>query len=204
MLAEIGCGAPMPLVRLTDSPGSWVIPGLLGASPRMLISRATVDAGPLALRGEIAHEVAHLVEPRRGRRAKLTLAAALMLSALSFTAISFPQRISAGEPSVWLMAGAWLVSLLAAGGAVWLVCCVNHAREFRADHTAARLLGSTTPVLAMLTRIEADYVQLPWRHRFLSRLTHPDPARRARALELLTVQLAEPSTPADPPNPVRS
>ncbi len=196
VLDEIGPSVPRPLVRLTDSPGSWAMPGRLRARPRLWISRATVDAGPLALSGEVAHELAHLVEPRRDRSATMPLGAALSLSALSFTVISLPQRISTGSPALWALAPAWLVSVAAAAAAVWLVCRVNHAREFRADRTAARLLGSTAPVRTMLTRIEADYVAQPWRHRLASRLTHPDPARRLRALQALTEELAE-VTPSD-------
>ena len=194
MLDEIGAPAPTPLVRLTDSPGSWAMPGLLGTRPRMWVSRATIDAGPLALSGEVAHELAHFVEPHRDRRATLMLAAALLLSALSFTVFSLPQRIFAGPPPLWALAVAWLASLAGAAAAVWLVCQVNHEREFRADRTAVRLLGSAAPVVTMLTRTEADYIALAWRHRLASRLTHPDPARRLRALEALSDDLTAQTT----------
>lgn len=57
-------GGQLPQVRLTDSAGSFVTTFVPGG-PVLWASRRAIDGHPEALRGELAHEVAHLRDDRR-------------------------------------------------------------------------------------------------------------------------------------------
>ena len=58
----------------------------------------------------------------------MPLGAALSLSALSFTVISLPQRISTGSPALWALAPAWLVSVIFLMSAAFITSLFNVIR----------------------------------------------------------------------------
>lgn len=62
-LSEIWRDEPLPRVTLTDAVGSRVVLGRRGHATRLDVSRRAIDARPSALRGELAHEYAHVIDP---------------------------------------------------------------------------------------------------------------------------------------------
>jgi Zn-dependent protease with chaperone function len=91
---------------------------------------------------------------------------------------------------LWL--GCWFVGMLLMCAAVCCHARISRRRELRADALAAKLLGDTGPVLAMLDDLQVVHVRLGRMARLSGLLTHPSPSRRRR--ELLSI--AADATPA--------
>jgi Zn-dependent protease with chaperone function len=177
---------PTPAVALTDKPRSTAYPARPWRPARMEIRREMAARGPTdALRGEIAHEYAHVLRPDTWRH-------------LFFTLLS--TEIGAIGVAAWLIGavGPWLDPAHRAHAALYLafslagmllICAgvycsarASHRRELHADALAAELLGEAGPVLAMLAESAARHEQFGRMARFCALLTHPSPARRRREL----------------------
>lgn len=83
----------------------------------------------------------------------------------------------------------WVISTLLLGLALWWLATICHRGELRADRTAAELLGSTAPVLAMIDHIHMGHVGRSRMNRLCSLLTHPSPTRRRQDIEALELAL---------------
>lgn len=138
-----------------------------GASARP--SHGVISVGRAAdgpddeLHGIVAHEYAHIIDPHLRRD--------LMLRTLPV-----------------LAAFAAMAAVLAVGIMVTMaamVAPVSRRAEYRADATAAKLLGGIGPVVAMLERIVADD-RTRGRRPSMRPLTHPAPKRRIRCLRAAT------------------
>lgn len=167
-----------------------------GRRSRLWVSRRTVDAGPVALRGELAHEHAHLIDPNHWRDTIIALVVWSAFSLLAVAGWTTPILLSGTRPDeisivgmVTLWVGGWLC--LACG--CWLLARITHRRELRADRVAAQLLGSVGPVLVMIERVLVVDRQRSRLQRAFARLTHPDPEERREALVALALD-----EPADP------
>lgn len=183
---ELGVDADVDLT-VSDGPVSHgEAAGRRGRRARIEISRDAITAGWLVLRGTLAHELAHVRDPleRRDRVLRLAVVTALGAPALGALMI-YPTLAPPGVSrslvvAVWF--AGWPLLLATLAGAA----CVSHRRELRADRTAAQLLGDTAPVLAMIDRVPPVMAAYSTVGRLHARLTHPDPARRRRALRSLT------------------
>jgi Zn-dependent protease with chaperone function len=183
-LERLAGDAPLPDVTLTDRLSSSAYPARPWRPARLAMRRELAVGGPSdALRGELAHEYAHVLEPETWRHfAFLLLAIELGMVGLVawFTGILAPWADHHAHALLWL--GFWLVGmvLMCAG-----VCCYawsSHRRELRADALAAELLGDVRPVLAVLEDGQSTYERLGRMARLSALLTHPSPARRQREL----------------------
>lgn len=196
VLHEIAGDDILPRVALTDSADSCVLPGIRGRRARLWVSRRTVDAGPVALRGELAHEYAHLVDPRHWHDALIAIAGWAVFSLLAFTGWATPMVLTSTRPADISIVGIvtlWSAGWLCIACGCWWFTRITHRRELRADRTAAQLLGSVDPVLVVIDRVRAVHRQRPRLQRAFARLTHPDPEERREALVALTLD-----APADP------
>lgn len=185
VLRELAAGRPLPHVTLTDSADSVAVPSVFGRRARMWVSRGTVAAGIDALRGEVAHEYAHLIDPDHWRDAALAMAGWAAAAGVYFGSLAVPMLLPTLRPElgqILAVLALWIVGWLALGCGCWWCARITHRRELRADRIAAQLLGSTGPVLTMLDRVSTEHAKAPrWRRAF-ARLTHPDPALRRQAL----------------------
>ncbi|MCA1694325.1 MAG: M48 family metalloprotease [Actinobacteria bacterium] len=169
----------LPGLVLKDGHGSSARPARLGRSPCIWMSREVVDANDDAFNGELAHEYAHIVDPRAGRDwfAAFSGLTVLVLAAIGTYGISAMSQSGVGKFA------AWAAGTAAVGAAACWFARFSHRGEFWADKRAAALLGDSGPVIAMLRRVEARHVLRGRRERLVSLLTHPHPSRRIRALQ---------------------
>jgi hypothetical protein len=185
-LNEIWRDEPLPRVTLTDAVASRVVLGRRGHATRLDVSRRAIDARPSALRGELAHEYAHVIDPVVRADILIERCAAFLLIC---AAPVLTYRVLGVQPST--LSGYWLgvgIQALVVTLIVLLASApFSRARELRTDATAAELLGSTAAVLAMLWRLHANYLTRPLYHRVAAQLTHPHPADRVHALLSSTV-----------------
>ena len=159
---------------------SQVARGRRGRPPRLWVSREAVDASGIAF--ELAHEYAHVVDGEHVRDTTLKLAGwiVLALAAVSGTMV-YPSLAPATTPPSTILA-VWLAGWLAWWSAGCWVRSLNHRIELRADRTAAELVGSVEPVLAMHERLDDVRAGHNRRQRIQAWFTHPTPARRRGAL----------------------
>ena len=174
---------PLPAISLTDKPVSTAYPARGWRAARIEIRReAAVSRCADALRGEIAHEYAHVLDPAGARQFALTLLAfeigALGLAGWLVGAIA--PWYDRAHSLLWL--GFWLAGILLIGAGMCLGGWLSHRRELRADALAAKLLGDAGPVLAMLEDSCAKHERLGRAARLSALLTHPSPTRRRTAL----------------------
>jgi predicted Zn-dependent protease len=124
----------------------------------------------------VAHEYAHLLDPHDARN-RLFVFIALASIALWIGVL----RICADIASAVLL-GVWCAGWPTVAGALWCVARIHHSAELRADRTGAQLLGDSRPVLVMLECVASRHITLSAGQRMCTRLTHPAPERRRRAL----------------------
>ncbi len=138
-----------------------------------------------ALRGEVAHEYAHVFRPDTWRHFAFSLLST-EIGAVGLTAwlisVVVPWFDPAHRAHAPLYLGFWLAGMLLICTGVYCSAWASHRRELRADALAAELLGDAGPVLAMLDDCQARHEQLGRMARLCGLLTHPSPARRRREL----------------------
>ena len=169
-------------LELADGAVSSASRGRPGRPPRLSISRKAVDAGLAALLGDVAHEYAHLLDPHHWRDTALQVVGwmALMLAAIVAVTV-YPLIAEPGTPvqavfAVWF--AGWPILL----AAFYWKAHFSYRIELRADRTAADLLGDVAPMLVMVDRLAGVRAGYGRMQRLLARSSHPDPARRRRAL----------------------
>jgi Zn-dependent protease with chaperone function len=196
-LERLAGDRPHPIVTLTDRLRSTAYPARPWRPARLAIRRALAAGGPSdALRGEIAHEYAHVLRPDTWRHFALSLLAA-DLGAVGLvvwlTGVIAPW-LDRAHSLLWL--GFWLAGTRLVCAALCCSAWVTHRRELRADALAAELLGDVGPVLAMLKDCQARHERLGQMARLSSLLTHPCPTRRRDVL--LGIARAEGRSPRAP------
>ena len=182
-LKQIAGDRPLPIVTLTDRPVSTAHPARPWRAAQIAIRREIAAGGPSdALRGEIAHEYAHVRRPDTWRHFALLLLA-LELGAVGLvvwlTGVIAPW-LDHSHSLLWL--GFWFAGTMLICAAVACNAWASRHRELRADALAAELLGDNRPILAMLEGCQARHERLGRWARVSSQLTHPSPARRRQAL----------------------
>ena len=182
ILDELRGDGPAPVVMLSGERSSRAARARRGRPPRLWVSREAIDVGGSALRGEVAHEYAHVVDGAHVRDTILKVAGWMVLAvgAVSGT-MAYPSLAPATAPPLTVLA-VWLGGSLAWGCAGCWVRSRNHRIELRADRAAAELLGSVDPVLAMHERLHDVRAGHKRRRRIQAWFTHPTPSRRRRAL----------------------
>lgn len=182
IIDELCEDGPAPVVMLSGERSSQAARARRGRPPRLWVSREAVDAGGIALRGEIAHEYAHIVDGEHVRDTGLKLAGWLVLALAAVSASMVYPSLAPATASPLAVVAVWLGGWLAWGCAgCWVRSC-NHRIELRADRTAAELLGSVDPVLTMHERLHDVRACHNRRQRIQAWFTHPTPSRRRRAL----------------------
>lgn len=184
VLRRIAPDRALPVVEVTDETGSSARRASFGRPDLIAMSRATIDLGGAPLDGEVAHELAHLIDPHGARDWRLVAASFVLqpagLAASLYNGIHHTLSRAAGSGLLLWAAG----TVVSAAGLWWFVR-INRAAEFRADRIAAELLGGAAPVVAMVERVHVRYVARSRTQRFISLMTHPHPARRRAALEAI-------------------
>jgi Zn-dependent protease with chaperone function len=182
-LQPLAGDGPLPVVALTDQPRSTAYPARPWRPARLAIRRELAVRGLSdALRGEIAHEYAHVLRPDTWRHFGFSLLATELgaVGLVAWLAGVIAPWVDHAHALLWL--GFWFAGmvLICAG-----LCChawISHRRELRADALAAELLGDTAPVLAMLDDCQTRHERLGRMARLTALLTHPSPSRRQREL----------------------
>lgn len=171
------------------------------AATRGLLRRMSDDE----LRGVLAHELSHV----RNRDTLVQCVAATIAGAISLLAILARYsmfffgggRRRDGNVLVLLLA-----ALLAPVAAFFIQMAISRTREYRADESAARLLGTGRGLASALRRLQASvgairtegmptaahlYIVNPFRGEGLAALfrTHPPTEERIRRLEALEAEL---------------
>jgi Zn-dependent protease with chaperone function len=183
LLEKLARGAPVPAVVLTDRSTSSAYAARPWRPARIEIRREIAARGPSdALRGEIAHEYAHVVRPDTWRHFVQSLLATEigMVGLVAWLTGVIAPWVDRAHSPLWLgflFAG----MVLTCAGVSWSAWA-SRRRERRADALAAELLGDVGPLLATLDGCEARYERLGRVARFCNLLTHPSPARRRREL----------------------
>jgi Zn-dependent protease with chaperone function len=170
-----------PVLELAAAAGSSAVRAKFGRPARVRISRGAIDASWWALLGELAHELAHLVDPheRRDRALAASAGIPLVLWLGALVVVSNPWHESSATAAFAVWIAGWPVVAMSG----WWFARVNGQVELHADRMAAKLLGSAEPVRAMVNRFDALDSQRSRSHRFFARLTHPSPTRRRLALQ---------------------
>lgn len=109
-LQQLGRGAPVPLVTLTDRPCSRAYPGRPWRPARVAIRRQLAARGPSsALQGEIAHEYVHVLRPDSWRHVALfVLATELGAVGLAIWLLGvIASWIDHAHAPLWLGPGSW-------------------------------------------------------------------------------------------------
>ena len=180
-LAEIWRDEPPPELTLTDAVSSRVRFRARGQPARLYVARQAVDASPAELRGELAHEYAHVIDPViRGEMLLVRLATFLLACGTPFVTYALLGIRPSSLGDFWLSLAIECPTVTAI--ALCASAVVSRARELRTDAAAVELLGSVFPVLATLTRIHDDYLTRPLYYRVAAQLSHPHPADRVLAL----------------------
>jgi heat shock protein HtpX len=198
---ELSARARIPMPRLYLTPGDHAnafATGRDSAHAAVAMTEGLLVNLPLEqIRGALAHELSHI----KNRDTLVWLLTATVAGALSAMvsvlglAVLFGSMGEAGGPLGLL--GALAAMLLAPLGAMLLQLGVSRRREYRADATAAELLGSGAPLGDALEEIASDRGPLqikpvsatmsnanPLAGRTVSHLfaTHPPVAERIRRL----------------------
>jgi Zn-dependent protease with chaperone function len=175
--------APLPMVVLTDRAVSSARSRRPWRPASIAIRRELAHRGPSdALRGELAHEYAHILRPHTWQHLVFLLLGVELgsVGVVLFLAGVIAPWFDRPDRLLWL--GCWLLGIvLVCAGA----CCnawASRRRELRADALAAALLGDSQPVFAFLDEMQARHVGIGRLGRLESLLTHPSPDRRRREL----------------------
>ncbi len=187
-LKRLAGDGPFPAVALTGKPRSTAYPARPWRPARIEIRREIAARGPSdsdALRGEVAHEYAHVLRPDTWRHFVFSLLAT-EIGAVGLTAwligVVGPWFDPAHRAHAPLYLGFWLAGMLLICAGLYCGAWASHHRELGADALAAELIGDAGPVLAMLDDCRATHEQLGRTARLCALLTHPSPARRRREL----------------------
>ena len=167
-LESLADGTPSPGIELTDGPVSAAHLGWPWRAPKLVTSRRSVDiSSRQALRGEFAHEYAHILEPEPWLRHGVAVVVrdAGGVGASAWVVGVFAPFVLGHDPR-WLAFWA---------GGIAFVCAA----------LAVELLGDVAPVLAMLGGFQAKHERLSRLARTQALLSHPSPTRRRQ--ELLNV-----------------
>jgi Zn-dependent protease with chaperone function len=199
-LRRLAGEAPPPMVVLTDRAVSSARARRPWRPASIAIRREPAARGPSdALRGELAHEYAHILRPHIWQHLVFLLLGVELgsVGVVLFLAGAIAPWFDRPDRLLWL--GCWLLGIvLVCAGA----CCnarASRRRELRADALAAALLGDGQPVLAFLDEMQARHVGIGRLDRLESLLTHPSPDRRRRELCAASSEVPlRPSTAAAP------
>lgn len=174
-----------PVLQLTDRLTSSARGGVGRRPPALFIRRSVVDDGDrLVLRGELAHELGHLLDPHRWRDVLVCAFACGIPGGLAATVYG------TGVAASWVLPdGLWWVApaLFACALVIFAVAlasfrAIQHRAEYRADAIAAELAGPAA-VRAWLTSMHADE-QRRGRRPWAARLAPTHPRTQARLARL--------------------
>lgn len=182
---EIYRGGVTPELHLVDGPVSSAARGRFGRASRIYVSRDAVDASLDALRGDLAHEYAHLLDPDHWRDTAMQVVGWVALKLAAIVALMVYPLVADADASSWLVVGSWLAGWPTLLASFCWAAHFSYKIELRADRTAAGLLGDVAPVIAMVERLAAVRAGHSRLQHLLARRSHPDPARRRRALTAL-------------------
>jgi heat shock protein HtpX len=151
--------ARIPLLRLYVMPGEQPNAFATGRNPHhsavAMTSGLLNDIESDQVRGVLAHEFAHI----KNRDILVSSIAAMVAGAISAVASVLQLSFLFGgqdEESPLGMLGSLAAMILAPIGAMFLQMGVSRQREYLADATAARLLGTGTPLADALQTIHAS------------------------------------------------
>ncbi|MEB3237811.1 MAG: M48 family metalloprotease [Candidatus Sericytochromatia bacterium] len=168
LLAQLAAreGMPMPAVYLIpeDAPNAFAT----GRDPAHAVVAVTEGLlrtlPPDALRGVLAHELAHI----RNRDTLAMALAASLAAAIGFLAdmarwgaLLGGGRGDEDQPSPW---AGLLLALLLPFAALLVRMAVSRTREFEADASAARMTGQPLALADALARLEREAVRSPMAH----------------------------------------
>jgi len=170
---------PLQLRVVHGPPGDTHLHHRPGRSPEVRVTDQLLDRAPAhVVSGVLAHELAHLLNDDRNRRRRYGLALTAAASTLLAVAVALPS------------ARDWLSPLTCALGLGLLAA--SRRLELQADSTSLRLVDVDQAVTALTwLQHDAQSADSPAATRWspLRRLaqcellsTHPNPARRVRAL----------------------
>jgi len=170
---------PLQLRVVHGPPGHTHLHHRPGHPPEVRVTDQLLDRAPAhVVSGVLAHELAHLLNDDRNRRRRYGLALTAAVSTLLAVAVALPS------------ARDWLSPLTSALGLGLLA--VSRRLELQADSTSLRIVDVDQAVTALTwLQHDAQFPDSPTATRCLSlrRLaqcellsTHPNPARRVRAL----------------------
>jgi Zn-dependent protease with chaperone function len=168
---------PLPAVAVTCRPVSTAYPARPWRSARLAIRRQiALGSSSDVLRGELAHEYAHVLRPDTWRHLVISLLAGGVGGAGlgAWLAGVVAPWFDRAHSLLWL--GFWLAGTVLICAALSCSAWVSHRRELRADALAAELLGDADPVLAVLEDSQAGHNRLGRLARLSALLTHPSPA----------------------------
>ena len=155
--------AGMPMPKLYVSPNPQPNAFATGRNPNN--AAVAVTAGLLEamtwdqIRGVLAHELAHI----RNRDILIGSVAAAIGMAITFAArlTMFAAIFGGGRDSNRNPIGELAFAILAPIAAMLIQAAVSRSREFHADESAARLLGTGEPLASALERLEAYANRIP-------------------------------------------
>jgi heat shock protein HtpX len=204
---DLSARARIPVPRLYVMPGEQPNAFATGRDPRhaaVAVTEGLLVTLPLEqVRGVLAHELSHI----SNRDILVSSVAATLAGAISaivnVVQLSFLFGGADDEDNPLGLAGALVATLMAPVAAMLLQLGVSRQREYLADASAARLLGSGAPLADALEEIERDrasldvdpvsapmYIVNPLGGESHARLfsTHPPVAERIRRLRAYDAQ----------------
>ena len=164
IMAELAQRADLPVPRLYISPNPQPNAFATGRNPQN--AAVCVTAGLIEvmdwgeIRGVLAHELAHI----RNRDILIGSVAAAIGMAITFAAqMAMWAAIFAGgrDDREGNPIGQLLFALLAPIAAAMIQAAVSRSREFQADASAAKLIGTGEPLARALERLEAYAGRVP-------------------------------------------
>ena len=163
IMEELTARADMPMPRLYVSPNPQPNAFATGRNPRNaavavtdgLLQAMTWDQ----VRGVLAHELAHI----RNRDILIGSVAAAIGMAITFIArmAMWGAMFGGGRDNDRNPIGELAFAILAPVAAMLIQAAVSRSREFQADESAARLIGTGEPLAQALERLEAYVNRIP-------------------------------------------
>jgi len=160
VVRDLGARAAVPMPRLFVMPGEQPNAFATGRGPRRTAIAATeglLMSLPLEqIKGVLAHEIAHI----KNHDILVSSIAAMIAGAVSAIANVLQLSFLFGgenEDNPLGLLGSLAVLILAPFGATLLQLGVSRQREYLADATAARLLGTAAPLADALESIERTH-----------------------------------------------
>ena len=163
IMEELTERAGMPMPRLYVAPNPQPNAFATGRNPKnaaVAITAGLVEAMNWnQIRGVLAHELAHI----RNRDILIGSVAAAIGMAITFAArmAMFASIFAGGRDNDRNPIGELAFALLAPIAAALIQAAVSRSREFQADESAARLLGTGEPLASALERLEAYANRIP-------------------------------------------